>query len=114
MSDTVIWVIVILAGIMALGVAESARSGRLAGVRWDSVKRVAMGTAVALITITSTVLVIIWVIVVLLVEIWQPFLIAMGMLAGIGAMITTFARHRSMFYASAFATIAVVFLLLLL
>ena len=113
MTDTAIWVFVILIGIIALGVAESARSGRLAGVRWGSVKTVAMGVAVALITITSAVLVVIWVIVVLLVEIWQPFLIAMGVMAGIGAMITTFDRHRSMFYASAFATIAVVLLLLL-
>ena len=113
MPAIAIWLFVILLGIIALGVAESARSGRLAGVRWESLKTVAMGTAVALITITSAVLVIIWVIVVLLVEIWQPFLIAMGMLAGIGAMITTFARHRSMFYASAFATIAVMLLLLL-
>ncbi|MCH8897392.1 MAG: hypothetical protein IIC33_03765 [Chloroflexi bacterium] len=102
-----------MTGIIGLGVAESVRSGRLAGVRWESVKAVAMGTAVALITITSAALVILWVIVVLLVEIWQPFLIAMGAIAGVGAMITTFTRHRSMFYASAFATIAVLLLLLL-
>lgn len=113
MTDTAIWVLVILIGIIALGVAESARSGKLADVPWESVKTVAMGVAVALITITSALLATIWIIVVLLVEIWQPFLIAMGVMAGIGAMITTFAKHRSMFYASAFATIAVVLLLLL-
>ena len=113
MSDTAIWVIVILLGIMALGVAESMRSGRLSGIRWDSVKTFAIGTGVALITITSAVLVTIWVIVVLLVEIWQPFLIAVGMITGMGAMIVTYTRHKSMFYASAFATIAVVLLLLL-
>ncbi len=113
MTDTAIWVIVILIGIMALGAAESVRSGRLAGVRWESVKTVAMGAAVFLITLTAAVLATVWIIVVLLVEIWQPFLIAMGVMAGIGAMLTTFARHRSMFYASAFATIAVVLLLFL-
>lgn len=113
MTDTAVWVIVILVGIMALGVAESARSGRLAGIRWESVKTVAMGAAVILIGVTSATLVIMWVIVVLLVEIWQPFLIALGVMAGIGAMLSTFAKHRSMFYASAFATISVVLLLLL-
>ncbi len=113
MTDTAVWVIVILVGIIALGVAESARSGRLAGVRWDSVKTVAIGVAVMLIGIISAILAIAWVIVVLLVEIWQPFLIAMGVMAGVGAMVTTFARHRSMFYASAFGTIAVLLLLLL-
>ena len=113
MTDTAVWVIVILIGIVALGVAESARSGRLAKVPWESVKTVAIGGAVLFIGITSAILVTMWVIVVLLVEIWQPFLIAMGVMAGIGAMLSTFTKHKSMFYASAFATIAVVLLLLL-
>lgn len=113
MTETAIWVVVILIGIMALGVAESLRSGRLSGVKWDAVKTFAIGAAVAILTIVAAILATLWVIVVLLVEIWQPFLIAVGMIVGMGAMITTFTRHRSMFYASAFATIAVVLLLLL-
>ena len=113
MTDTAIWVLVILVGIIALGVAESARSGRLAGVRWEAVKTVALSAVMLLLTITSFVLVVTWTIVVLMVEIWQPFLITIGVIAGILAMITTFNRHRSMFYASAFATIAVVLLLFL-
>jgi len=113
MIDTAIWVLVILVGIIALGVAESARSGRLAGVRWEAVKTVAVTAAIGILALTAAVLVIAWTIVVLMVEIWQPFLIAMGVIVGIGAMITTFAKHRSMFYASAFATIAVVLLLFL-
>ena len=113
MSDTAIWVLVILVGIMALGVAESARSGRLAGVRWDSVRTVAVTAVMVLLAITSLLLVVAWTVVVLLVEIWQPLLIFIGVITGSVAMITAFARHRSMFYLSAFATIAVLLLLLL-
>ena len=113
MIDTAIWVLIIVVGIMALGVAESARSGRLAGVNWQAVKTAAIGTAVVLIAIISGALVILWTFVVVLVEIWEPFLITLGVIAGIGAMITTYARHRSMFYASTLATIAVVLLLFL-
>lgn len=113
MIDTAIWVLVILLGIMAIGVAESVRSGRLAGVNWAAVKTAAMGTAVLLITLTSAVLAISWVIVVLLVEIWQPFLIFIGAIAGSVVMLTLFARHRSMFYASAMAAIAAVLFLFL-
>ena len=113
MSDTAIWVLVILVGIMALGVAESARSGRLAGVRWAAVKTVAVTAVMVLLSLTAAVLVIAWTIVVLMVEIWQPFLISMGVVCGMVAMITTYAKHRSMFYASAFATIAVVLLFFL-
>ncbi len=113
MTATVVWIVVIVIGIIALGVAESVRSGRLAKVPWDSVKTFAIGAGVLLITIVSSVLVVLWVVVVLLVEIWQPFLIVVGMMTGMGAMVLTFAKHRSMFYASAFATIAVVLLLLL-
>ena len=113
MIDTTIWVLIAVVGIMALGVAESARSGRLAGVRWGAVKTLALSAVMLLLTITSLVLVVTWTIVVLLVEIWQPFLITIGVIVGIGAMLTTFAKHRSMFYASAFATIAVVLLIFL-
>ena len=113
MTATVVWIVVIIIGIVALGVAESVRSGRLANVPWDSVKTFAIGAGVLVITIVSGVLAILWVVVVLLVEIWQPFLIVVGMMTGMGAMVLTFAKHRSMFYASAFATIAVVLLLLL-
>ena len=113
MIDTAIWVLVILAGIIALGVAESARSGRLAGVRWGAVKTVAVTAVMALLAITSLLLVIAWTIVVLLVEIWQPLLIFMGAIVGSVVMIILFTRHRSMFYVSALAA-AVVGLLFLL
>lgn len=113
MTETAAWIVAILVGIVALGVAESVRSGRLAKVPWDSFKTFAIGAGVLAITIVSAILAVIWVVVVLLVEIWQPFLIVLGMTAGMGAMVLTFAKHRSMFYASAFGTIAVVLLLLL-
>ncbi len=90
--------------------AESARSGRLAGVRWEAVKTVAVTAVMGLLALTAAVLVVAWTTVVLLVEIWQPLLIFFGVIIGSLAMITTFARHRSMFYVSAFATIAVALL----
>lgn len=113
MIDTAIWLLVILVGIMALGVAESARSGRLAGVRWEEVKTMALGAVMVLITLTAAVLALTWAVVVFLAEVWQPFLIASGALVGGAAMIALFARRRSMFYASALAVTAIVLLLVL-
>lgn len=114
MPTIAIWVLIVLFGLIAIGVAESVRSGRwLSGVNWNSVKLIAMAAAIAVLSILAGVLAISWTIVVLLAEIWQPFLIAAGASAGMVAMVTTYSRHRSMFYASAFATIAVVLLLFL-
>ena len=113
MPAIAIWLFVILLGIMALGVAESARSGRLAGVRWEVVKTMAMGAAIILLTVIAGVLVVVWTVVVLLVEIWQPLLIAVGVVIGSFAMLITYPRHRSLFYFSTLATIAVLLLYLL-
>jgi len=113
MMDTAIWVLVILVGIVALGVAESARSGRLAGVRWQAVRTVAVTAVMVLLAITSAILVVAWTVVVLLVEIWQPLLIFFGAIAGSVVMIQLFTRHRSMFYVSVVAAAAVGLLLLL-
>lgn len=113
MIDTAVWVLVILAGVMALGVAESARSGRLAGVNWASVKTFAVGAAVILIAVISGILAVTWAIVVLLVEIWQPVLIFMGAVSGALIMLILFFKQRSMFYVSGLAAAAVGLLLLL-
>ena len=114
MPTIAIWVLIVLFGLFAIGLVESVRSGRLlSGVNWVLVKILAMGAAVAVLGILAGVLAITWTVVVLLAEIWQPFLIAAGASAGMVAMVTTYSRHRSMFYASAFATIAVVLLLFL-
>ena len=113
MIDTAIWVLVVLVGIVALGVAESARSGRLAKVNWGAIKTVAVTTVMVLLGITSALLVVVWTVVVLLVEIWQPLLIFVGAITGSVVMILLFIRKRPMFYVSALVAAAAALLLLL-
>ncbi len=113
MTETALWLIVILVGVVALGVVEVARSGRLAGRRWENIRIMAMGAVVILVTVVSAVLAMIWVIVIVLFEIWQPLLIGAGVLVGIVVMIAMFLRQRNYFYVSAVA-LAVALILLLL
>ena len=96
-----------------MGVAESARSGRLAKVNWGAIKTVAVTTVMVLLAITSALLVVVWTVVVLLVEIWQPLLIFVGAIAGSVVMILLFIRHRPIFYVSALVAATAGLLLLL-
>ena len=113
MTETVLWLVVILAGVAALGVVEAVRSGKLAGGRWEEVRVMAMGAAVILVTLVAAVLAITWVIVIVILEIWQPFLIGAGVLIGCVAMTTMYFRQRNYFYVSALA-LAVALILLVL
>ncbi len=113
MTEIALWLMVFLLGVVALGVVEAVRSGKLAGGRWEDVRIMAMGAAVILITIVSAVLAIAWVIVVVIFEIWQPLLIGLGVLVGIVTMIAMYVRQRNYFYVSAVA-LAVALILLVL
>lgn len=113
MTETVLWLVVILAGVAALGVVEAVRSGKLAGGRWEEVRVIAMGAAVILVTLVAAVLAITWVIVIVILEIWQPFLIGAGVLAGFVIMTAMYLRQRNYFYVSAMA-LAVALILLVL
>ena len=113
MTEPAVWLIVILAGVVALGVVEVVRSGKLAGGRWQEVRVMAMGAAVILVTTVAAVLAITWVVVIVLFEIWQPFLIGAGALVGSGVMIAMYLHQRNYFYVSAVA-LAVALILLVL
>lgn len=111
MTEAALWLILILAGVVALGVVEAVRSGRLAVGRWEDVRIMAMGAAVILITIVSAVLAITWVIVIVIFEIWLPLLIVAGVLVGCATMTAMFLHRRNYFYVSALA-LAVALILL--
>ena len=78
MSETAIWLLVIVAGIAALGLFEAARTGRFANTTWSDVRTAALGGAFILITLLAAVLAATYTVVIFLWEIWQPFLIAVG------------------------------------
>lgn len=111
MTEAALWLIVILAGVVALGVVEAVRSGKLAGGRWEEVRIMAMGAVVILITLVSAVLAITWVIVIVIFEIWLPLLIGVGVLVGCVTMIAMYLHQRNYFYVSALA-LAVALILL--
>ena len=111
MTETAIWLLVIVAGIGALGLFEVARTGRFAETTWTEVRAAAFGAFFILITVVAGVLAITWAVVVFFVEIWQPFLIAIGVLVGGALLLTMWFRLRSFFYASALALAAALMLL---
>ena len=113
MTEMALWIIVFLAGVVALGVVEAVRSGKLAGGRWENVRTIALGAVVILLTVVSAVLAIIWVVVIVFFEIWLPLLIGAGVLVGIVAMISMYLRQRNYFYVSAVALIIALILLVL-
>lgn len=100
MTDTVIWSIVIVVGLAALGWFELARSGKLSGPKVRKIRATALAVVILLFGLTAGVLAVTWALL-LFAEIWQGILIFIGVVAGVAAMVTMFFRQRSFFYVSA-------------
>ena len=111
MSETAIWLLVIVAGIAALGLFEAARAGRFANTTWSDVRTAALGAGFILVTLIAAVLALTYAVVIFLWEIWQPFLIAVGVLAAGALLLLMWFRLRPFFYASALVLVAALMLL---
>ena len=83
MAEAGIWIAVILTGMMVLGVREYARSSGTFAARWEQVKVSLLAAGLILLGVTSAVLTALYIVVVVLVEIWQPLLIIVAIICGL-------------------------------
>jgi len=86
---------VILVGLVALGVREYARTSGTFAARMDQIKITLMAASLILLAITATVLSIGFIIAIVVVEIWQPLLVAFAVITGIVASIVWLRRPRA-------------------
>ena len=87
MGEVGIWIAVILIGLVALGVREYARTSGAFAARLEKIRITLLATTLILLGITATVLAIGFIVAVVLVEIWQPSLVAMAVVGGLVASI---------------------------
>ena len=85
MGEAGIWIALILIGMVILGVREYARSSGTFAARLEQVKIVLLASGLILLGVTATVLTVLYIIVVVVIEIWKPLLI---IAMGIGGLIS--------------------------
>ncbi len=94
MGEAGIWIAVILTGMAVLGVREYARSSGAFAARWEQVKVSLLAAGLILLGVTSAVLTALYIVVVVLVEIWQPLLIIVAVICGLIASYVWLNRAR--------------------
>ena len=94
MGEAGIWIAVILTGMVVLGVREYARSSGTFAARWEQVKVSLLAAGLILLGVTSAVLTALYIVVVVLVEIWQPLLIIVAVICGLIASYVWLNRAR--------------------
>ena len=94
MGEAGIWITVILAGLLALGVREYANTSGTFAARWEQIKVTILAVALILLGIIATVLAIGFIIAVVVIEIWRPLLVAAAMIVGLVASSVWIRRPR--------------------
>ena len=94
MGEAGIWIAVILTGMVVLGVREYARTSGTFAARWEQVKVSLLAAGLILLGVTSAVLTALYIVVVVLVEIWQPLLIIVAVICGLIASYVWLIRAR--------------------
>jgi CDP-diglyceride synthetase len=87
LGEVGIWIAVILIGLVALGVREYARISGTFAARLEKIRITLLATTLILLFITATVLATGFIVAIVLVEIWQPLLVAMAVAGGLLASI---------------------------
>jgi len=87
LGEVGIWIAVILIGLAALGVREYARTSETFAAGLEKIRITLLATTLILLGITATVLAIGFIVAIVLVEIWQPSLVAMAVVGGLLASI---------------------------
>ena len=95
MGEAGIWITVILAGLVALGVREYARTSETFAARWEQIKLTLSAVALILLGIIATVLAIGFIIAVVVIEIWRPLLVVAAVIVGLVASSVWVRRPRS-------------------
>tara|TARA_B100000678_G_scaffold153330_1_gene128089 strand:+ start:801 stop:1088 length:288 start_codon:yes stop_codon:yes gene_type:complete len=87
LGEVGIWIAVILIGLVALGVREYARTSGAFAARLEKIRITLLATTLILLLIIATVLATGFIVAIVLVEIWQPLLVAMAVAGGLLASI---------------------------
>ncbi len=95
MGEAGIWITVILAGLLALGVREYAQTSETFAARWEQIKFTLLAVALILLTIIATVLAIGFIIAVVVIEIWRPLLVVAAVIVGLVASSVWVRRPRN-------------------
>ena len=94
MGEAGIWIAVILIGMVILGAREYARSSGAFAARLEQVKIVLLASGLILLGVTAAVLTVLYIIVVVVVEIWQPLLTIAMVVGGLIALYIWLGRAR--------------------
>ena len=92
MGEAGIWIAVIVIGVLALGVREYARASGTFAARWEQVKITFLAGILVLLGVTAAVLATLFVVTIILPEIWRPLLVVVGVLAVLVFLV--FRRNR--------------------
>ena len=95
MGEASIWITVILVGVLALGLREYARTSGSFAARLEQVKITLLAGTLILLGVTAAVLAVLFIIAVVLVEIWRPLLVALAVVAGLAASIMWAKRSKA-------------------
>ena len=94
MGEAGIWIALILIGMVILGVREYARSSGTFAARLEQVKIVLLASGLILLGVTATVLTVLYIIVVVVIEIWKPLLIIAMVIGGLISLCIWLGRAR--------------------
>ena len=95
MGEASIWIVVILIGVLALGVREYARTSGSFAARMEQAKTTILAGTLILLGVTAAVLAVLFIIAVVLAEIWRPLLVALAVTAGLAAAIFWSKRSKA-------------------
>mgnify|MGYP003321180755 FL=1 len=94
MGEAGIWIALILIGMVILGVREYARSSGTFAARLEQVKIALLASGLILLGVTATVLTVLYIIVVVVIEIWKPLLIIAMVIGGLISLCIWLGRAR--------------------
>ena len=94
MGEAGIWIALILIGMVILGVREYARSSGTFAARLEQVKIALLASGLILLGVTATVLTVLYIIVVVVIEVWKPLLIIAMVIGGLISLFIWLARAR--------------------
>ena len=94
MGEAGIWIAVILAGVLVLGVREYARTSGTFAARLDQVKVALMAGALILLGAAAAVLSVGFIAVIILPEIWRPLLVVLAVIAVLASSLIWLNRPR--------------------
>ena len=94
MGEAGIWIALILIGMVILGVREYARSSGTFAARLEQVKIALLASGLILLGVTATVLTVLYIIVVVVIEIWKPLLIIAMVIGGLISLFIWLGRAR--------------------